>query len=731
MGKKKKEKNTEMRIEIIRLFYVNKEKGWISGLARIIRKKKNPEIKIAGNISDPAEGDLYDVSGYYEDNIYGHQFQITKSESAMKDPIITDEAIRDAIDELLPDNRDWAYLLLTGFVKGIGPKMTYKIVKNLGNKLDLVLSGWDEDCLDFLNETTRYRFVDSVNEFRCYRKLCGFFKGFITPNRAIKIYDHYATEVEKNTESPCFTGLDKIKENPYVLIAEIDGIGFNSLDDIVRKLDLPNYEELRFPAAILEAMRQTNAAGHCYCTETELLSVLEQFLQVKVDQDRFETTLLQLIDKNLVVVVESKIYLKKIYSAETESASFINEHNHSMQTLSSLAVDRVLNSLHLPFELDPSQKRAVHVVNSNELSIITGGPGTGKSTIIKAIIQCWLKNNKEDTLRLLAPTGRASKRLAEATDHEASTIHRYMYHKAVDDYGQNDTLLYIIDEVSMVDVNLLYSFFKVVSKSGKCKIVLVGDKDQLPSIGPGRVLSDLQHKIPTAELTKQHRSEGDIAWNASMINNGCKFSDLVFGEKTQFVPCDKGEILSKCIETYKEEVKAHGIQNVCILTARRKEDKEDRQHTSMTINKLLHPDFIKEPEVKNKIQVGDRVMQRCNNYNLKVFNGDLGIVSNITPKSIIVKMDDGRIIEYTPAYQDELVMAYAMTIHKSQGSEFDVCIIPMNYSDYIMLQRNLLYTAVTRAKQKVILIGDKKAFAQAIRENKEINRHTRLKSLVD
>ena len=426
MGKKKKEKNTEMRIEIIRLFYVNKEKGWISGLARIIRKKKNPEIKIAGNISDPAEGDLYDVSGYYEDNIYGHQFQITKSESAMKDPIITDEAIRDAIDELLPDNRDWAYLLLTGFVKGIGPKMTYKIVKNLGNKLDLVLSGWDEDCLDFLNETTRYRFVDSVNEFRCYRKLCGFFKGFITPNRAIKIYDHYATEVEKNTESPCFTGLDKIKENPYVLIAEIDGIGFNSLDDIVRKLDLPNYEELRFPAAILEAMRQTNAAGHCYCTETELLSVLEQFLQVKVDQDRFET-----------------IYLKKIYSAETESASFINEHNHSMQTLSSLAVDRVLNSLHLPFELDPSQKRAVHVVNSNELSIITGGPGTGKSTIIKAIIQCWLKNNKEDTLRLLAPTGRASKRLAEATDHEASTIHRYMYHKAVDDYGQKDTLLYI------------------------------------------------------------------------------------------------------------------------------------------------------------------------------------------------------------------------------------------------------------------------------------------------
>ena len=216
-----------------------------------------------------------------------------------------------------------------------------------------------------------------------------------------------------------------------------------------------------------------------------------------------------------------------------------------------------------------------------------------------------------------------------------------------------------------------------------------------------------------------------------MINNGCKFSDLVFGEKTQFVPCDKGEILSKCIETYKEEVKAHGIQNVCILTARRKEDKEDRQHTSMTINKLLHPDFIKESEVKNKIQVGDRVMQRCNNYNLKVFNGDLGIVSNITPKSIIVKMDDGRIIEYTPAYQDELVMAYAMTIHKSQGSEFDVCIIPMNYSDYIMLQRNLLYTAVTRAKQKVILIGDKKAFAQAIRENKEINRHTRLKSLVD
>ena len=260
---------------------------------------------------------------------------------------------------------------------------------------------------------------------------------------------------------------------------------------------------------------------------------------------------------------------------------------------------------------------------------------------------------------------------------------------------------------------------------------MVGDKDQLPSIGPGRVLSDLLHKIPTAELTKQHRSEGDIAWNASMINNGCKFSDLVFGEKTQFVPCDKGEILSKCIETYKEEVKAHGIQNVCILTARRKEDKEDRQHTSMTINKLLHPDFIKEPEVKNKIQVGDRVMQRCNNYNLKVFNGDLGIVSNITPKSIIVKMDDGRIIEYTPAYQDELVMAYAMTIHKSQGSEFDVCIIPMNYSDYIMLQRNLLYTAVTRAKQKVILIGDKKAFAQAIRENKEINRHTRLKSLVD
>ncbi|MBQ8133798.1 MAG: AAA family ATPase, partial [Clostridia bacterium] len=712
-----------MNIQIENVLF--SKQNWCSCLAS---SGSDEIIKVVGNITDPQEKEQYTIRGEYNVHpVYGKQFVV--KESTLNDgQKIDEDTIRNKINDLSLQSQKVAYLLLNGFVQNVGPKTTEKIVDHLGNRLYHTVKELDNSALSFLNNKLQSTFFANFIDAEEYMELNYIFKGYLSPLRIKQIVHYYK---EKKTAVP----IEKIQQNPFRLIAIIDGLGYTSLNNIVKKLNLPNYEEIYVKAAIVEAMREINRQGDCYCTEKELMYKLQILIGKEVDVEKFESDLLELIQEDhLLVVEDDNIFLKTIYDNERFVADFLNKHNSECETIhpscANSIIDNIENEDGILF--DAIQRQAVHTANQNRISIITGGPGTGKSTIVKAITRVWLESdsnhNDYNSIKLLAPTGKAAKRIRQTTGLQSNTIHKeiamHLYTKKTSDIP----ILYIVDEASMMDINLMAKFCNYVQDD--CKIVFVGDKDQLPSIGPGNVLADMLDKIPTTYLSVQHRSSGSIVWNAKLINEGANISDFIFDDSMQFISAEQDKINNIVISEYKKAINQYGVTNVSILTPRRKKSENQYQATADTLNELISPQIGDVKTKKNGFCVRDRVIQSTNDYTLSVFNGDTGSVAKITNEGIDVMMDDGRMVEYDNSKIIELNLAYATTIHKSQGSEYDVVIFPMTTSDYIMLQRNLLYTAVTRGKQKVILIGNKKALSIAVRTNKVINRNTMLKKLL-
>lgn len=645
--------------------------------------------------------------------------------------------------------------LSSGLIKGVGIITAMAIVEKFGEStLDVI--EFNPDRLVEVRGISERKAVEIAKAFYDIKKMQNavlFLQSYnITTNMAVKIYNTYGAQTET-----------VLKHNPYKLIEDIDGVGFFTADKIAQKMGIPAISEFRFRAGVLHVLKEnSDKNGNTFIFKEALFDELNKLLDLNMIEHKelMEEVLSKLIIDSIIKLLEHDekeiVVLTKLYNIEKIVAHSLNQFNFYKEN-TNLNVDKEISYFERQngITMHDMQKEAVRVSVNSGVSVITGGPGTGKTTIIKCVLQIY--NNMNKTVKLLAPTGRAAKRLSESTDTEASTIHRALEVDFTNQnlfyYNNNNKLPYdvvVIDEVSMVDVQLFYYLIRALKKG--VNIVLVGDKDQLPSVGAGNVLSDILQSevINTVQLTQIYRQSENslIITNAHLINSG---KLPIFDNKSKdffFYEQDNAEsILRNVIEMQFERIpKFLNIDNSRIqILAPMKAGVSGVDNLNKELQNKNNPQSFNKPEIETERTVfrkGDRVMQISNNYEREwvkgfergsgVFNGDIGIVSDINSHALelTVLFEDGRSVKYNKSDIAELVLSYAITIHKSQGSEFDVVIIPIVGGPPMLLTKNLLYTAVTRAKKMVVLIGSKANIRRMVKNNYTTTRYTLLKSLL-
>lgn len=671
---------------------------------------------VCNNMFLPSKGQKFFASGDWVNGRYGKEFRIS---SYKEEELKTRSAI--------------AEYLSSGLFKGIGPALSKKIVDNFG-----------EDTIDIIeNNPERLSEVKGLSknkietlttvwkEKKCISDIIIFFKEYgLTTNLILKIYKQYGCDAIKI-----------ISNNPYVMIDDIEYIGFKKADEIAMKMGFAIDDHRRIYAGVKFVLNASTEDGHTFLYFNELVSKACDMLTV--NEYIIKATIGVLIGDGELVSVDNKIFLLTLYMAENSIAHKLMEiNNNKNKTLYN--VNKTIDDVEIEngFKYNDLQREAIRMALSSNLMILTGGPGTGKTTALKGIIQMFKSMNL--SIGAAAPTGKASKRMSEVTGLNAKTIHRLLDYNPYYGYGYNEEnpLPYdviIIDEMSMVNVLLMNVLIKAISPS--TKLILVGDVDQLPSIGAGNVLSDcIETKlIPTIRLTEIFRQEEDseIILKAHAINNGkeivinnSKPNNNFFVIKKYGDETIADEIISLVTTRLpkKYNVKPTDIQ---VLSPMRKYTTVGADEMNNTLQSLLNTsvDGIKVGKITFK--VGDKVMQTKNNYDKEVFNGDVGFITdiNLSEKTITVDYDDNVVI-YDKTDMDELVLAYVSTIHKSQGSEYPIVIIPITRKHSKMLQRNLIYTGITRSKEICILVGEPEMISYAIGNTKYSIRNTYLKELI-
>ena len=697
----------------------------------------NESITCVGKFPFVCEGECVELNGnFIKHNRYGEQF------SVMSVKITPPNSIEGIVK-----------YLSSGLIKGVGPITAFNIVETFKqDTLDVIAYNPEKlTKVRGISDKKAREIAESYNEIKQMQNAVMLMQQYnISTNLAIKIFNFYQDKTEQ-----------VLKTNPYELVENIDGVGFFTADKIAQKMGINPHSEFRIRAGILHSLKENSTTlGNTYITQTNLRESVLNLLKIEIDviDEKFDSILQKMVLDTVIKVIEkgedNVVMLDKMYNTEKYVAL-------SLQLMQECVSNEQFNITHdLDFyeqtngiKMHERQRDAVTMAINNGISIITGGPGTGKTTIIKCVLE--LLKNQHKKVQLLAPTGRAAKRLSESTGQEALTIHRAL---EVDFTSMNlfkfnnlNKLPYdvvIVDEVSMVDVQLMYFLLRALKKG--CRLILVGDKDQLSSVGAGNVLKDMleSNMFPSVCLSYIYRQSEDslIVTNAHAINNGKmpvlnnKSRDFFMEEKSESQDV-LDTILSLCttripkflnIDSSKIQVLAPMKNGVCGIDNLNKELQEQLNHPS--INKL---EVVTE---KHIFRMGDRVMQIANNYEKEwikdnfeegvgVFNGDIGLISNIDLGSseIEVTFEDGRIAKYLKSELSELTLSYAITIHKSQGSEFDVVIIPVISGPPMLLTRNLLYTAVTRAKKMVVLVGTKSCVARMVKNDYTVERLTMLK----
>lgn len=662
-----------------------------------------------GNLPRLNEGDSVELTGsWVKHPKYGNQFKIETANISY--PVTRSGIIK---------------YLASGMIHGIGPVTAKRIVNAFGEntidildsniarlievegigkkKLELIKEGWNEQ--------------KSVKNVMLFLQSNG-----ISSTYSLKIYKEYGDAAP-----------ELIKNNPYRLISDIWGIGFKIADDIGKNFGFTNSNPFRIKAGILHVLQQASRDGHVFLPKEELVKEASYLLQADIGYS--DILFEELEESGDIFIHNNKVYIADFYIAEREiEASIKRLLNIPVEKPPNL--DKILSS----FKEDYSEEQleAISISYSEKMLILTGGPGTGKTTTLKGIIQ--LFNTFDKKIMLAAPTGRAAKRMTEVIGLEAKTVHRLLEYNPQDNSFNNnednplETDLLIVDEVSMMDTMLMYNL--IVAISLNTTLILVGDIDQLPSVGAGNVLKDLinSSQIPIIELNTIFRQakNSDIILNAHRINKG-EMPALNFLAETDFVFLDENtnskipeKILRLCSDELPRKFSFNPVEDIQILSPIYKGD------VGVTVLNKLFQNKLNESAVVysngDKIfKANDKVMQLRNNYDKNVFNGDIGFIigTNNEAKVIYVSFE-GKIIEYKFEELDEITLAYAITVHKSQGSEFPCIIMPLTTSHYMMLQRNLLYTAITRATKLLILIGTKRALAMSVNNNKVRNRFTSL-----
>jgi len=697
-------------------------------------------VTCVGSLSTIVEGEEVELQGEWKvSSKHGKQFIVSSSKSSVPTSIKGIEKY-----------------LASGLLKGVGEAIAARIVSEFGTETFEVLEYRPRE----LQKVKGISLKKAIEIGECYQEAkeqkdaVMFFSAYeITVNMALRIYNVY----KKKT-------IETVKLNPYKLVEDVDGIGFLTADKIAKNLGIKEDSTFRMRAAILHCLKSAaERVGHTCMPlsdmKQEIYELLDNFwsgvfdesiLSLKIDN------MIKMYEKESVEVVAISTY----YYAEQSIAKKLNLLNLAEAGTINIKEDDVLHfeKVH-KVKFHEDQKKAIKLAASSGVSIITGGPGTGKTTIIKAVLNI-LKNSKKSFL-LLAPTGRAAKRMSEATGEEAKTIHRGLEvvkggHGNFFNYNEQNKLnvdAVILDEVSMVDVSLFSSLLKALKP--ETKLVLVGDKNQLPSVGAGNVLSDLlkSNVLASHNLTQIFRQDENskIIENAELINQSIvpdlkqKSDDFFYIERNEAIDIANETVglASSRLPQFIKSIKGKTQPEIQVLAPMRNGE-AGVNALNLKLQQALNPQESFKKQImldKQTFREGDKVMQTINNYDLEwkkqdkygemygagVFNGDIGkILKIIESGEVMVKFDDDRICYYPRENLSELTHAYAITIHKSQGSEFDYVIIPIVGGPPTILTKNLLYTAVTRAKKMVVLVGSKKIVSYVVGNNFQQQRHTGL-----
>lgn len=609
--------------------------------------------------------------------------------------------------------------LSSGLVKGIGKVYAKKIVDLFGDQTLEVIEAHPKKlrAVPGIGKARLEAIERSWSEHRGIREVMVFLAAHgISPAYAHKIVRRYGEKA---------AGL--LEENPYRLAQDISGIGFAKADEIARALGHGPDHPGRLSAGILYALGEQVSRGDTCMEREALLAAARALLQIEALDDSLD----QLIESSTLVQKEGRIWLQRLFQAEMGIADNITRLLSTPTQLRSFDTQKALAWLEerLPFKLDTSQKEALLAAFRAKVFIITGGPGTGKSTIIQGVLHVFSKLSRR--ILLAAPTGKAAKRMAQITRHHAQTIHGLLecdFKAGGFKKNRSNPLscdLMIVDEASMIDTQLMESLFSALPSHAK--LILVGDTDQLPSVGPGNVLSDLieSKRIETAVLDKIFRQafRSKIVTSAHQVNKG-HFPKLESNKGDDFFFIEKNEpeeIVSEILELVASRLPRRysfdAIRDIQVLAPMRK-GAVGCDRLNGELQRRLNPTKNPVWSLGSAFDRGDKVMQVRNNYDKKIFNGDVGIVDSVDHIAREVVVDfDGRLLVYTFSQLDELVLSYAVSIHKYQGSECPAVVIPLHTSHFKLLTRNLIYTGITRARKLLIIVGSKKAFGMAITNN--------------
>ncbi|RDH46594.1 ATP-dependent RecD-like DNA helicase [Zooshikella ganghwensis] len=642
-----------------------------------------------------------------------------------------------SVKMIVPTNLEGMQKYLgSGMVKGIGPHFAKRLVKYFGEQVFDVIEHQPERLLELegIGKVRQEKITSAWQEQKVVRDIMVFLQSHgVGTARAVRIYKTYGEDA-----------VDKVCANPYQLALDIHGIGFKTADQIAQRLGIEPTSLIRARAGIRHVLQEISGSGHCAAPFEELVLSGEKLLEIP------DTVLRQAINEELIAenLVAQNIdgvpcvFLTPLFHAEQGVANHIHRlargHTFWQGIDLTKAIPWVEQQNHI--QLSASQQDAIRQVIHNKFCVITGGPGVGKTTVVNSILT--IIAAKKAHVTLCAPTGRAAKRLSESTGREASTIHRLLeFDPKQFDFKRNakkplETDFLVVDETSMVDVVLMNQLLRAVADN--TAVLLVGDVDQLPSVGPGSVLADIinSNTVTVAKLTEIFRqaATSKIISNAHSINKGYSPKVSEKGEKSDFyfMEVDEPELIqAKLIYSVSERIpkrfNVDPINDIQVLTPMNRGGLGARS-LNLALQEKMNGDA--HPKITRfgwTYAPGDKVIQNVNNYDKEVFNGDIGRVQSVDSESgeLLINFE-GRDVAYEMHELDELSLAYATTIHKSQGSEYPVVVIPIATQHFTLLERNLLYTGVTRGKQLVILIGQKKAVAMAVHNVKSSKRLTYL-----
>ena len=702
----------KLRCVVEHITYQNEKNGW--SVMKVKVKGYDNLVTLTGSLLDVPVGSVLLVDGDWRvDPKYGQQFVAQSWTEVMPATLY-------GIEKYLG----------SGLVKGIGPAYAKAIVSRFGLETIDVIENDIERLLEVprLGKKPMEKIRDSWEKQKDIKEVMLFLQGHgVSPTFAAKIYRKYEKE-----------SIAKVKENPYQLADDIWGIGFKTADSIASKMGYEKNDPRRCRSGILYALNELAEEGHVYAEPEQLVEAASKLLEAEETPVRH--ALASMMEAKDVIADNDVIYLPPFYHAE----------NGSARRLQSLLSDTSLFNSDIAAEpeaeygaksgdivYDEVQQEAIQKALDSKVMVLTGGPGTGKTTTTQGIIAAFKARHM--SILLAAPTGRAAKRMTEATGMEAKTIHRLLEYNPMDGYKRNDENplegdALIVDECSMIDILLFYNLMKAIPSN--MRLILVGDIDQLPSVGAGNVLRDIidSQQIPVVRLTRIFRQaqSSRIVMNAHAINAG-QFPNIRNGLDTDFFFInqeDADEMVKLIIGLVRDRLpKKYGYppKEIQVLTPMQR-GTVGAGNLNIELQNALNPAGPSLARGGYTFRQGDKVMQIRNNYDKNVFNGDIGYITAVdTNERTLTVTFDSRLVEYDISELDEIVLAYAVTIHKSQGSEFPVVVMPVTMKHFVMLQRNLIYTGITRAKKICVLVGTTKALAYAIKQNTVSKRNTKLK----